>query len=589
MNRLSITCIVTLLLALNPVLAQADLFDDAVSALTNDNLDAASLDHLGQSLRGGLVAGYPRYTPGPTPLHGFEISTPCGSFSFGQGLIDNLAGMLDPTAIIAGIQQTAMNLLGAAISQLPMVGLCYAAPTMCDIVKYLQDLINELIQFKALSCQQAETLLTGLGGRFRKHAETQCLGKKMAGGMTMERAQIACSTSASDMRQAITDHATGKPIGDSGSDGSSKLIEDTLTRADAPQEIKDFALALLGEVEIKAGGGGEVDIDIQAPAKRLHDEYEIEIDQMISEIEDCVNIVEAGNPLVYDKRRNVSLPGMAMPDAVLKGLADIRAHDPAAYVQYAGKLAGNLVMLRLSWKIHETRDLLEEGTIDNTRLSEAELEIMQARLNRLMRESDRFISEKALAERHLLPIMQEIVADRRERQIAAFEATLSADVDSSAAANRFGVNCPWATDTDGGRGREEPEALRSGRARRSLPAASGFGAGCGVHHADPGRVGLPVQRPGHAGAPQELEPQAAAAGDHGVLHHLAGVPARHLAASAAPCRHRCLPRQLRPHHRAFLAGGSAALLYDNAEAGDAVRGGIVHIETGRHGGEGQRP
>ena len=430
------------LLTLNPLFAQADLFDDAVSALTNDNLDAASLDNLGQSLRGGLVAGYPQYTPGPTPLHGFEISTPCGSFSFGQGLIDSFAGMLDPTAIIAGIQSTATNLIGAAISQLPMVGLCYAAPTMCDIVKYLQDLINEILQFKGLSCQQAETLLTGLGGKLRKHAETQCLGKKMAGGMTIEKAQLACDTSATDMRQGITDHATGKPIGDSGSDGNSKLIEDTLTRAAAPQEIKDFAKALLGEVEIKAGAGGEIDIDIQAPQKRLHDEYEIEINAVINELEECVNIVEAGNPLVYDKRRNVSLPGMAMPDAVLKGLADIRAHDPAAYAQYAGKLAGNLVMLKLSWKIHETRDLLEEGTIDNTKLSEAELEVMEARLNRLMRESERFISEKALAERHLLPIMQEIVADRRERQIAAFEATLSADVDSSVAGNRFGVQLP---------------------------------------------------------------------------------------------------------------------------------------------------
>ena len=438
-SRARITFILALLLVLTPVLAHADLFDDAVSALTNDNLDKASLDHLGQSLRGGLVAGYPQYTPGPTPLHGFEISTPCGSFSFGQGFIDNMAGMLDPTAIIAGIQQTAMNLLAAAISQLPMIGLCYAAPTMCDIVKYLQDMINEMLQFKALSCQQAETLLTGLGGKLRKNFATQCQGEKMKGGMTMEQAQIACATNAADMRQAIIDHGTGKPIGDSSSDGNSKLIEDTLTRANAPQEIKDFALALLGEIEIKAGAGGEIDIDVQAPEKRLHDEYEIEIIQTQNEIEECVNIVEAGNPLAYDKRRNVSLPGMAMPDAVLKGLADIRREDQAAYESYRGKLAGNLVMLRLSWKVHETHDLLEEGTIDNTKLSEAELELMEARLNRLMRESDRFISEKAMAERHLLPIMQEIVADRRERQIAATTAGLAASDDPAVAGNRFGT------------------------------------------------------------------------------------------------------------------------------------------------------
>ena len=442
MNRLSITCIVTLLLALNPVLGQADLFDDAVSALTNDNLDAASLDNLGQSLRGGLVAGYPQYTPGPTPLHGFEISTPCGSVTFGQGLIDNLAGMLDPAAIIAGIQTTATNLLGAAISQLPMVGLCYAAPTMCDIVKYLQDLVNEILQFNGLSCQQAETLLTGLGGRLRKNAETQCVGRSMRSGLTMERAQQACATSANSMRQAIVDHGTGKPIADGSSDGDSKLIEDTLTRAAAPQEIKDFAKALLGEVEIKSGSNGAIDIDIQAPAKRLHDEYEIERNAMSNEIENSMSIVGGGNLLPPDKRKLVSLPGMAMPDAVLRGLYDIHQIDPAAYNDYLAKLSGNLTMLKLSWKVRETRDFLEEGTIDNTQLSEAELDIMKARLNRLMRESERLISEKALAERHVLPIMREIVADRRERLIAAAEAALTAGVDSNAAANRFGAQLP---------------------------------------------------------------------------------------------------------------------------------------------------
>ena len=442
MKRSLITCILTLLLALTHVLAHADLFDDAVSTLTNDNLDAASLDHLGQAFRGGLAAGYPQYTPGPTPLHGFEISTPCGSFSFGQGLIDNLAGMLDPAAIIAGIQQTAMNLLGVGISQLPMIGLCYAAPTMCDIVKYLQDLINEILQFKGLSCSQAESLLTGLGGKLRKNFATQCHGKKMAGGMTMEQAQVACSTNASDMRQAIIDHATGKPVTDSSSDGNSKLVEDTLTRAAAPQEIKDFANDMLGEVEIKAGAGGEIDIDVQAPKKRLHDEYESEKSRFVNEIYECSNNVAGGGQLAYDKRRECSLPGMAMPDAVLKGLYDIGQHDPAAYNDYLNKLASNMALVKLSWKVNETRDLFEEGTIDNPDLDEASQEILALRLARLMREKARFISEKETTERHVLPVMREIVADRRERQIAAFEATLSADVDSSRPANRFGAQLP---------------------------------------------------------------------------------------------------------------------------------------------------
>ena len=421
-------------LACHPLPAAADLFDDAVDALSNNNLEAASLDNLGQALRGGLAAGYPQYTPGPSVLHGFDISTPCGSFSFGQGLVDNLAGMLDPSAVISGIQSTATSLIGAAISQLPMVGLCYAAPTMCDIVKYLQDLVNEIIQFKGLSCSQAETMLTGLGGKLRRHVESECVGKRLRSGMTIDKAQAAClgSTASGVVEHAPTGHT----------DGNSRLIEDTLARADASQEIMDFANDLLGEVEIEGDSDGGIDIDIQAPKKRLHDEYEIERQQMVNEINDSVNIVGAGNALPLDKRKASSLPGLAMPDAVLRGLWDIQQSDPAAYNDYLAKMGGTFAMLKLSWKVNETRDLLEEGKIGNTQLSEAEMEIMEARLNRLIRERDRFIGEKELMERHVLPIMREVLAHRQQQRDRVAAGALAADADTGVAANRFGLQLP---------------------------------------------------------------------------------------------------------------------------------------------------
>ena len=235
----------------------------------------------------------------------------------------------------------------------------------------------------------------------------------------------------------MTEHA---PPG--GRDGNSRLIEDTLTRADAEPEIKEFARDLLGEVEIKGDADGGIDIDILAPRKRLHDEYQIERQAMFNEINESVNIVGGGNPLPSDKRKQASLPGMAMPDAVLRGLWDIQQTDPAAYNDYLAKMSANFAMLKLSWKVNETRDLLEEGKIGNTRLSEAEMEIMEARLSRLVRERDRFVGEKELMERHALPVMREVLSHRRELQDRAATAALMADPGSGAVANRFGLQTP---------------------------------------------------------------------------------------------------------------------------------------------------
>lgn len=429
MNRLLAIGIAVVMVMGHAALVGADLFEDSLNALGADKLEAASLDNVGRALRGGLAAGYPQYTPAPTVFHDFEIATPCGSFTFGTGLIDNLAGMLDPTAIIQGIQTTATNLIGAAISQLPMVTLCYAAPTMCDIVKYLQDLINEILQFKGLSCQQAEQLLTGIGGKLSGARTSRCVSAQQRAGLTLTAAEAACQGGAVP---GIIDHATGLDITAAGSDGNSLLVEDSLTRAGASQDIKDFARELLGEVEIKAGSSSNepVDVDIRAPEKRMHDVYEIERNTLLAEMEDAMNIVGAGNPLTAAKRAAISLPGMAMPDGILKGMYEIRQSDPAAYQDYLGKLSGTFAMLKLSWKVNETRDLLEEGKIENTQMSEAELEILEARLARLMRERDRFVSEKELMERHALPIMREILADYRERQAGAGEVMLSSGVGS---------------------------------------------------------------------------------------------------------------------------------------------------------------
>ena len=426
-----------LCLALAPH-SRADLFDDAVSALTNDNLDAATLDHLGQSLKGGLVAGYPQYTPGPTPLHGFDISTPCGSFSFGQGLLDNLAGMLDPTAILAGIQQTAMNLVGAAINQLPMVGLCYATPTICDMVKYLQNLINEILQFKGLSCQQSEQLLAGLGAKFSGARTARCISKEQRAGKTLVAAEAACAAASSP---GIIDPETGNEVP---AGGKANLIAGSMKRAGASQELLDFVRALVGEVSLKAGGssGEPLDVDIEAPSKRLHDEYEQERNDLHAKITDAVNVVGGGNTLTSAKHRDISLPGLSMPHGALRALYNISLESPEAYEQYAHKLAGAMTLLKMSWKTNEATDKLEEGMQDNPELDEPTMEVILGRLARLQRERERFISEKELADRHVAPVLDAIFDDNRILQMQATRAGLLAGLDPGAAANRFGAQNP---------------------------------------------------------------------------------------------------------------------------------------------------
>ena len=418
---------------------RADLFEDSLRTLTNDNLDAARFDRFGQALRGGLTAGYPTLPPASVPLlHDFHVSTPCGSFSFGDGLIDNLAGLLDPKrleSLVSGLQSSVQNLIGAAISSLPMVTACYAAPTLCDVTKHVQDLVNQIFQFKGLSCQQAETLLAGVDAKLSGARTSRCISAQQRVGKTLAAAEMACNTASAP---GIIHPATGNPT------SSAPLIGGSLERVKAPQDIRDFARDVLGEVELSQGGssGEPLDVDVTAPAKRLHDLYKTARGRLSAKVDDAVQIVGAGNALSGAKHREVSLPGLAMPHGVLQGLHDIREVDPAAYATYRDKLTGTFTMLGLSWRVNELRDLLEEGMLDNTDLSDAEAAIIKARLSRLERERDRFISEKELTERHALPVLQAILAEARQRQQAAGGVMVAAGVDTATPDNRFGAQHP---------------------------------------------------------------------------------------------------------------------------------------------------
>ena len=442
------------LILLGSAPAHADLFEDALEALSSDNLDAAAFDSFGRALRGGLAAGYPQLPTGTPPLSDFSISTPCGAFSFGGGLIDNLTGLLDPgqaESLVGGLQNSVQSLIGAAISQLPMVTACYAAPTLCDIVKHVQDLVNQVFQFKGLSCQQAETMLAGIGGKLSGARTSRCISKQQRGGRTLAAAEQACRTRSAP---GILDARTGSEVA---AGSSTDLIRDTLKRgqdnlghgnpdSDAGMiDVQTFAEEVLGRFELKRGATDDepLDVDITPPTKRIHDVYRTERSQLSSRIDDAAEIV--GNPaatLSTDKHKEVSLPGLAMPYGVLRALYDIKQVDPATYAGYRDKLAGNFTMLALSWRVGELRDLLEAGMLDNSELSEAEADIIEARLERLERERDRFVSEKELMERHALPVLQAILQDHRDRKRGAGRMMAGAGVDTATVANRFGAQHP---------------------------------------------------------------------------------------------------------------------------------------------------
>ena len=418
-----------------------DLFERALQTMTDSFVGEARLDNSGVSLRGGFEIGYPVAGTPPPALPTLDLGTLLSSLGIGDGLMRDMEKLLDPNAVVgsmvSGIQSVANDLLSAAISQLPMVVSCYAGPTICDITKHQQDLAMITQQGSVAVQEMGRNLLGGLSSKMNTTRVQRCIDDQRAPGAggavttTLAEAQEACAGAAAG---GIVNPADGSRV------SSADMIAGSLDRANAAAEIKTFAADVIGDVTIAQGATSSEPLKttVARPQKRLHDVFEEDKTDLDTKLDAAVATVAGGGTLTAAERRELSLPGVAMPGGVLVGLAGLRNSDTYAYNSYRSKLAGNMALVKLNWKVNELQDQLDEGMLTNTELGEAEREVIVQRQERLRREMRRVVQEKELAEKHVMPVMKAVMMEHEVAQREAARRGMAAAADRGTPGNEWG-------------------------------------------------------------------------------------------------------------------------------------------------------
>ena len=420
--------------------AGQDLFERALSAMADQALQDAGLDHGGVLLRGGFEVGYPApVTRAAIPT--LDIGTLLSSLGIGDGLMRDLDKLLDPNAalgsVVSGFQDAVNDLLTTAISNLPMVTACYAGPTLCDIAKHQQDLAMMTQQGQVAVQEMTSNLLGGLTSRLKSSRVQRCIDdarRPGAGGAvttTLAEAQTACAGAAAG---GIIDPADGVRR------SSVDLIGGSLDRASAPVEVKTFADEVIGEVTVAQGSSSAEPLKttVTRPQKGLHDVFQDEKTDLATDLDAAAATVAGGGTLTAAEMRDLSMPGAPMSGAVVAALADMRGNDPVAYGAYRNKLADTMALVRLNWKVHELQEHLDESMLTNPELGEPEKEVIEMRRERLRQELRRLVEQKEMAERHVLPVMESLLADHRESQRQAAGRGLRAPADLGTTDNQWG-------------------------------------------------------------------------------------------------------------------------------------------------------
>ena len=370
MRHLQVMCIVGTILTYGSGQAWGDAFSDARRSM---NVQVYQRDQSAVSVRAGINLNT-GVTPGGTTLFRAQanIGGGCGGFDFRQSMVQAFQEM----------PQLFEALLEAVIHEMPMLGLCYLSPTLCQLSQHFQSLLNIAIQAKYAQCQQIQHAAMYAGLRLRGGEEGRCLEDERANGANLLTAMQRCTGELTAIRSPL-----GVPR------GQVNLVRETLEAVGASAEVIDLARQVVGEVTVRAGG--RLAVDAEQTPDALMERYEQHKNTATEALQNVVNEYRDTGTVQEETLRQAGIPGQGLPLPAAEALAGF-AEDPVRGPSFMGQMSTRQAIAQLTWECHEIQNKLEAATENNQHLSPEERTVLQKRYETMQRHLLQ-VTQKALA------------------------------------------------------------------------------------------------------------------------------------------------------------------------------------------------
>jgi hypothetical protein len=317
-----------------------------------------------------------------------RIGGTCGAFDFGVSLRQTFEEI---PALFETLGQ-------ALLTNMPMLVLCYASPTLCDLYKHFQSLVNVVLQARYAQCQDIQNAAAAAGLMLRGGESARCLEEEQQQGTSITLALSRCLGDVSRLRSPTGRRAPRV-----------ELVREVLEAAGAAPPTVALAQQVFGEVTLTAGGS-TLGAQQQRPREGLHRRYETFRETAAVALDEAAMTLATGGTPAEAVLVELTVPGQPMPRATLEALAALRA-DPVRYESLRQRLAAALAITRLTWEVRELHDQLAAAETVNAHLTDEERRLLERRLGAAQRELERVIQEKETAERHLLPVVETLLAE----------------------------------------------------------------------------------------------------------------------------------------------------------------------------------
>ena len=295
-----------------------------------------------------------------------------------------------------------------------MLALCYASPTLCDLAKHWQALVNMAIQAKYAQCQQIQMAMAYGGLRLRGGQISQCLEDEVQAGRSITEALRTCN---GDVHRPPD--ARRGPCAPGGAACTRRC-----TRRGRRRKLHALARSLLGEVTLMRAMASWAPSTSGLRPPCCSAMRAIATTPRRPCARRSRNWPATGQ--VSDATlRAVSVPGQPLPRAALDALVTFQ-QDPTRFDSLVQKLTTGLAITRLTWECHDLQDQLAASTEANQELTDEQRRLLEKRLEGLQRDLSQVIAKKEVLERHLQPALEALLTKYTAVQDSATRAGLRA-------------------------------------------------------------------------------------------------------------------------------------------------------------------
>jgi hypothetical protein len=327
----------------------------------------------------------------------------CGAFDFADSFKQAFEA-------IPGVLET---MLGQAIEGLPMLVLCYASPTLCDLAKHWQALVNALIQAKYAPCQQVQNAMAYGGLRLRGGHISQCLEDETQQGHSISEALETCNKSVAFLRS---------PEGEQRQ--RIDLLQETFRAAGATPETQTLARAILGEVT-RTAQGATLGTQHERPQTALLQRYEGHRQDADAALRQALDELRTTGTVSDATLRAVSVPGQPLPRAALAALLTLQ-QDQVRFESLVHQLTTGVAITQLTWECAALQAQRAAATEAHQHLTDEQRRLLEKRLDGLQRDLAQMVAKKEVLERHYHPALDALLHEYAAVQQAATQVGLRA-------------------------------------------------------------------------------------------------------------------------------------------------------------------